>query len=77
MKVMLEFDGYEEREQYEDAINGWKYKNRIEEIWQQVFRPRHKHGYVDKRINELLEDSKCDELMNLLEELYRQTNDEL
>jgi hypothetical protein len=26
MKVILEFDGLEEQEEYQNAVNGWKYR---------------------------------------------------
>lgn len=72
---VLIFDMETHRDEYEDAINGWKYRSRIDDIWNEVFRPRHKHGYGNSRINELLEKPECDELMDLLEDLYRGTGD--
>jgi hypothetical protein len=73
--VILAFDRYEEATELETAINGWKYKSAIEEIWQEVFRPRHKHGYKNARLNSLIEDAQTEavveEVMDILEELYR------
>ena len=71
MKVTLEFDGHEEREDYEDALNGSKYKSQVEDVWQHLFRPRHKHGYNDAELNTLLENDCCDKLMDKLEEIYQ------
>ena len=71
MKVTLEFDGHDEREEYENAINGGKYKGQIEDMWQHLFHPRHKHGYDDPALNLLLENSCCDTLMDKLEEIYQ------
>jgi len=45
MKVTLEFDGVEEREEYETAINGWKYKSILNDIRKMV---RSKEKYLDE-----------------------------
>ena len=71
--IILKFDLDEEREAYENALNGWKYKVALDDIWNTVFRPRHKHGYSEDRINDLLTDPKCHELMDLLEKIYLDT----
>ena len=73
MKATLEFDLPEEQEAFETAVNAWRYKVRIEDIWDQVFRPRRKHGYRDEEINVLLEKlgDDGDKLMEKLEDLYR------
>ena len=81
MKLILKFDGYEERDEFNDAVNGGKYKSQVEEIWQCLFRGRHKHGYNDDLINQLLgihnaddadtpEQIACNALMDRLELLY-------
>jgi hypothetical protein len=82
-KVILEFDAETEQEALSCAINGAKYKDRLDEIWQQLFRPRHKHGYSNQLIQDCLgmevaeEDETeahkaCHALMDALEAIYRE-----
>jgi len=75
-KVYLKFNLPEEREEYDDAMKGHIYKFNLDNIWNNVFRPRHKHGYNNQRLMELLEDDKCNELMDILENLYRESLEE-
>ena len=73
MKVILEFDGNEDKEAIEDAMNGSKYKDQIDEIWQRCFRPAYKHLYNNQRINELLEGEHSDafyEVIDYLAKIY-------
>ena len=70
-KAMLKFNLPEESEEFDSAFNGWKYKLYFEEVWQNLFRPRHKHGYPNARLNELLEKPEVTEAFDILEELYR------
>lgn len=72
MKVTLEFNLPEDDEEFMMAKNGSIYQAQIEDIWYKVFRPRHKHGYSSEEINKLLEDPKCEKLMDLLEEIYKE-----
>ena len=74
-KVYLKFDlnDPDDREAYKDANNATKYKLQLDSIWDNVFRPKYKHGYSNQEINALLEDEKCDKLLDLLAELYRET----
>lgn len=72
MKAILEFNLPEEREEHTEALNGWKYKLQLDEVWDKVFRPAYKHGYLDDEINKLLEDEKCDKLFDKLADLYRE-----
>ena len=69
--IFSEFNLPEEQQDFEEALNGSKYKNYLDDIWNNLFRSRHKHGYSNQRINELLEDPKCEELMDLLENIYK------
>jgi hypothetical protein len=81
MKVTITFDSYEEAEELENALNGGKYRSQLEEIWNNVFRPYHKHGFNNERINELLASNDDDtpmhpevhELFDYLEARYRET----
>ena len=66
-KVILEFNLPEEREAFEDATKGSEYKWALEDIWDKVFRPRHKHGYNDPILNNL-----STVLVRLKESYYRQ-----
>lgn len=76
MKAKLEFDLPEEREEHEDALNGSKYKYQLDDIWNKMFRPRHKHGYMDEKINEIVRSPEGEKLMDYLEEIYKEiTND--
>lgn len=45
MKVILEFDGVEEQEQYNNALNGWKYRAIIYDITQMI---RSKDKYMNE-----------------------------
>lgn len=82
MKVVLEFDPYEDRDALEDALHGGEWKEKFESVWQEIFRPRHKHGYQDKDINDLLglhsseeeltqSQKDCNALLDLIETLYQ------
>ena len=71
-KVVLEYDMYDDREEYELALAAYKYKHFYKEVWEKLFRPRHKHGYVDGRIDVLLENECCQHLMDRLEEIYKE-----
>lgn len=71
-KAMLSFTLPEEREEFEDAQNGWKYKNQVEEIWNQVFRPYYKHGYSDQELNKLLNTKEGNLIMSKLSDIYHE-----
>jgi hypothetical protein len=45
MKVILEFDGSEEQEEYNNAINGWKYRAIVNDIRQMI---RSKEKYTEE-----------------------------
>jgi hypothetical protein len=82
-KVILEFDFNEDREDYGAAINGFAYKYKFEEVWDEMFRPRHKHGYRNKRLNDLLMEDETEagkianEVMDILESIYQDIRDRL
>lgn len=71
-KVTLEFNLPEEREEFEDAVKGAEYKWVLEEIWNKVFRPRHKHFYDNEEINRIVESPDGEKLMDFLENIYRE-----
>lgn len=45
MKVILEFDGVEEQEQYNNALNGWRYRAILYDIKEMI---RSKEKYLDE-----------------------------
>jgi hypothetical protein len=45
MKVILEFDGLEEQEEYQNALNGWKYRAIVNDIRQMI---RSKEKYTEE-----------------------------
>lgn len=71
-KAILEFNLPEEREEFEDARNGTTYKIQLDDIWNKVFRPRHKHGYANEILNKFMNTSTGTKVMDALEELYRE-----
>ena len=76
MKANLQFNLPEETEEFNAAVNGKKYKDQVEAVWSQLFRPRYKHGYANPVINLLLsgesDEDPCNKLMTELEKLYRE-----
>ena len=44
MKTTISFNLPDEREELEDALNGSKYKARIDTLYDEVFRPHLKYG---------------------------------
>jgi hypothetical protein len=77
MKGILEFSLPEEAEEYNDAINGSRYKYALDEVYEQVFRPSRKHGYSDLEINELLKNEKCKLLIEKLIDIYLEVKGDL
>lgn len=75
MKVTLEYNLPEETSEYEDAMNGTKYKIALDEAWNIVFRPGMKHGYYDERLNKLLESKHGQYIYEKLKELYLQATE--
>ena len=72
MKTTLsfEFDLPEDSMQYNEIINAGKNQDLLEAIWENIFRPYHKHGYSDQEINKLLEDENCEKLFMKLNGIY-------
>ena len=57
-KVTITFDDPEDAKV---AMDGWKYKHTIDDIWNEVFRPIRKHGYNNRKIEEILDGLQCGE----------------
>lgn len=70
-KAILEFNLPEERDEHELALNGWRYQCQVDDIWNKVFRPRHKHGYANQELDKLVNSKNGAKLMDMLEQLYR------
>lgn len=67
-KLEITTEDREELKMYSDSpLTASKW----ESVWEYLFRPRHKHGYADNRINQLLESDECNELMERLEQIYK------
>jgi hypothetical protein len=45
MKVIIEFDGSEEQEEYQNALNGWKYRAIVNDIREMI---RSKEKYTEE-----------------------------
>ena len=71
MKVIIEFDGNEEREELQSALDGWKWKRAAWDIDQQL-RSVIRNGYFNGR-EATLEEIEASE--KLREELRRILND--
>lgn len=76
MKAILEFSLPEEQEEHDDALNGTKYKCQLGEVWDKVFRPRHKHGYNNSILDTFMETNGGQVVMDELEQLYREVLNE-
>jgi hypothetical protein len=71
MKGILQFDLPEEKEDFEDAQKAWKYKHTLDQVWEKLFRPAHKHGYSDAELDKLSKTKTGRKLLDKLEEEYR------
>jgi hypothetical protein len=74
-KVIIEFNLPEEQEEFQDALNGTKNAIKFSEVWEKLFRPRHKHGYNNSKLQDLIDSSpQVGEALDILEELYQEIN---
>ena len=76
MKVTIEFQLPEETEEHLDALKGSIYKYKLEGVWDKLFRPRHKHGYQNERLNTLLKSKQVNEAFDILEQMYLELKNE-
>jgi len=67
MKVTMSFND-DEQEDARVALNGHKYKECVEEIWEQCFRKAFKHGYGI----ELLDSNVAYPIIDKLSEIYHE-----
>lgn len=70
-KFTVEYTLPEEREEFDAAHKGMDYKCALEDIWDKLFRPRHKHGYPDTRLDKLCANRNVSKAMDILEQMYR------
>jgi len=77
VKAILEFTLPEETEEYELAMNGAKAAQKLDDVWNHVFRPHYKHGYPDEELQTLAESKNGRRLIDLLAQRYKTVvNDE-
>jgi hypothetical protein len=81
MKIRLIID-CEDREEAQMYLDASKNQELVSNVWDELFRPRHKYGHSKTQIKELLElsekptememyaNKKCNELMDYLEDLW-------
>ena len=74
MKAILEFDLNDlyDREDHKLALKGRENKCKLDEVWNQVFRPNNKHGYHQKKIKDLFvkDEELCYDLIEELAGIY-------
>jgi hypothetical protein len=70
MKAILEFTLPEEREEFETAVKAPALQAALWDVAQEVFRPARKHGYVDSRLQKMMEEKDGEELIGELETLF-------
>lgn len=76
MKVKLEYTLPEEMEEYELAMDGASNKFKLDDVWERIFRPRHKHGFGDEEINKIIQTPEGEKLMDYLENIYKDITNE-
>lgn len=76
MKATLEFNLPEDQDAFDDAVRAQKMRSALSEVWLQVFRPAFKHGYPDKRIDELMQIPHSHELVERLGQMYHEILEE-
>lgn len=76
-KLTLTFTLPEETEEALVAQHAYDYKYAFEKVWEELFRKRHKHGYGDPLMDELVDTPDGQKLMDKLEEFYFEINREL
>jgi hypothetical protein len=79
-KHIIEFNLPEESEELKITLQAMENSIRIEDIWNECFRPCFKHGYADEEMNELLGNKdygdKVYRAVEILADIYRRTKRE-
>lgn len=70
MKSTLEFDLPEERDELNDALNGGKYKARIDTLYDDVFRPHMKYNKPILARDESSMQELTDEQLEIIEQIW-------
>lgn len=70
MKSIIEFNLPEEREELNDALNGSRYKARIETLYDKVFRPHLKYGKPLMTKSEIEMEELTQEQLAIIEQIY-------
>ena len=70
MKHIIEFNLPDDKDDLEIHLKAVKNSILIDEIWEKIFRPAHKHGYGNEILDKLLEDKKVIAFMSELSDLY-------
>lgn len=81
MKTTLEFTLPEEREELNDALNGSKYKARIDTLYEEVFRPHMKYSKPiiakDESSMQELTDDQLEIIKQIWENVFKHFEDVL
>ena len=70
MKSTLEFDLPEERDELNDALNGGKYKARIDTLYDDVFRPHMKYNKPILAKDESSMQELTDDQLEIIEQIW-------
>lgn len=73
MKVTIEFDGDEEKEELQNALDGYKWKGAVWDI-DQVLRNVIRRGYIDNREATTEERDAAEKIRELLRAVLEQWN---
>lgn len=78
MKIYLQFnsENIEDMERYERIMAAERMAQTLFQIRNEIFRPARKHGYSDKLLNKLLENSDCAHLIEILESKFNEICEE-
>jgi hypothetical protein len=75
MKATLEFSLPEDQDEFKNAVDGWKYKSAMDDVWDELFRPRWKHGYSDQTLEDLRKNESVETAIDMLEKMYKEIMD--
>ena len=53
--ITMTFDPYEDGEALAAALHGAEYRDKLDEVYTQCFRPAFKHGYADPKLQALID----------------------
>jgi len=76
LKATLTFNLPEEKDEFETAARAASVALALDMVWQRLFRPFHKHGYPEGRIDQALKANDCEALIDALGIEYQAILDE-